>query len=57
MLRRNRQMQTQLQQLLDACLFAAAFAIAYLFRANDEVALMLSLGPPNSKIPNIRLAI
>ena len=47
MLRRNRQMQTQLQQLLDACLFAAAFAIAYLFRANDEVALMLSLGPPS----------
>ena len=45
MLRRNRQLQTQLQQLLDACLFAAAFAIAYLFRANDVVATWLGLAP------------
>lgn len=43
MLRRNRQSQTQLQQLLDACLFASAFAIAYLFRADDAVVAWLGL--------------
>jgi exopolysaccharide biosynthesis polyprenyl glycosylphosphotransferase len=47
MLRRSRQIQTQLQQLLDACLFAAAFALAYLIRANEAVAELLRLGPPS----------
>jgi exopolysaccharide biosynthesis polyprenyl glycosylphosphotransferase len=45
MLRRNRQRQTQIQQLLDAFLFVTAFALAYLFRANAEVSVRLGLVP------------
>jgi exopolysaccharide biosynthesis polyprenyl glycosylphosphotransferase len=47
MLRRYRQIQTQLQQLLDATLFAAAFCIAYLIRADDSFIELLHLGPPS----------
>lgn len=47
MLRRYRQIQTQLQQLLDAALFAAAFCIAYLLRANDWVIETFVLGQPS----------
>jgi exopolysaccharide biosynthesis polyprenyl glycosylphosphotransferase len=37
MLRRYRQLRMQIHELLDACLFAAAFAIAYLLRASEHV--------------------
>jgi exopolysaccharide biosynthesis polyprenyl glycosylphosphotransferase len=47
MLRRYRQIQTQLQQLLDAALFAAAFCIAYLVRDDDSVMAFFHLGPPS----------
>jgi exopolysaccharide biosynthesis polyprenyl glycosylphosphotransferase len=47
MLRRYRQIQTQLQQLLDATLIAAAFSIAYLVRADESVMALFHLGPPS----------
>ena len=47
MLRRYRQLQTQLQQLLDAVLFAAAFCIAYIVRADDRVIEFFALGQPS----------
>ena len=43
MLRRDRQIRTQIHQLMDACLFAVAFWIAYLLRTNPHVADWLGL--------------
>ena len=37
MLRRDRQIRMQIQQLLDACLFAAGFWLAYALRANKDI--------------------
>jgi exopolysaccharide biosynthesis polyprenyl glycosylphosphotransferase len=43
MLRRDRQIRTQIHQLVDACLFAASFWMAYLLRLNPQVAAWLHL--------------
>jgi exopolysaccharide biosynthesis polyprenyl glycosylphosphotransferase len=45
MLRRHRQIKMQIQQLLDALLFAASFWFAWVFRANPEVMKMFGLDP------------
>ncbi|MDB6017744.1 MAG: exopolysaccharide biosynthesis polyprenyl glycosylphosphotransferase [Pedosphaera sp.] len=45
MLRRHRQIKMQIQQLLDACLFAASFWSAWLLRANPDVMSFFSLAP------------
>ena len=37
MLRRDRQIRTQIHQLADACLFAASFWLAYVLRADPEI--------------------
>lgn len=43
MLRRDRQMRMQLHQLVDACLFALSFWIAYRLRANEDIIQYLKL--------------
>ncbi|HSU54995.1 MAG TPA: sugar transferase [Candidatus Dormibacteraeota bacterium] len=45
MLRRDRQIRMQIHQLLDACLFAVSFPLAYLFRSNPDVIDLLGLAP------------
>jgi exopolysaccharide biosynthesis polyprenyl glycosylphosphotransferase len=45
MLQRDRQIRTQLQQLLDACLFATSFWLAFQVRALPGFAAMLHLDP------------
>ena len=45
MLRRDRQMRMQLHQLMDACLFAASFWLAYQLRASPEIVGWLKLDP------------
>lgn len=47
MLSRARQIRVQLHQLLDACLFALAFALAYLLRTDSLVMDVLGLNPPS----------
>ena len=47
MLSRTRQIRVQLHQLLDACLFAFAFSLAYLLRADALVMEVLDLNPPS----------
>jgi exopolysaccharide biosynthesis polyprenyl glycosylphosphotransferase len=42
MLRRDRQIRAQVQQLADACLFAASLWLAYEFRANEWVSALLN---------------
>ncbi|MGC3959182.1 MAG: sugar transferase [Verrucomicrobiota bacterium] len=44
MLRRDRQMRMQVYQLIDACIFAVSFWLAYEFRASDFVTI--TLGQP-----------
>jgi len=44
MLRRDRQIRTQIHQLADACIFAASFWVACLLRANPQIADWLNLG-------------
>lgn len=43
MLRRDRQMRMQLHQLMDACIFAVSFWLAYELRASDQVQAWLNL--------------
>ena len=45
MLRRDRQIRTVIHQLADACLFAVAFWVAYVLRANPDVIAWLKLEP------------
>ena len=45
MLRRDRQMRMQIQQLLDACLFAVSFWLAYTLRSHEVVIDALGLDP------------
>src|SRR6266481_5074770 len=47
MLRRDRQIRMQIQQLLDACLFALGFWLAYVLRSNPGVIDLLNLPPVN----------
>src|SRR6266478_1410844 len=45
MFRRRRQMRMQIHQLMDACLFAIAFWLAYVLRSNLDLANFLGLAP------------
>ena len=45
MLRRDRQIRMQIHQLMDACLFAVSFWLAYELRANPDVIDLLDLVP------------
>ncbi len=45
MLRRDRQMRIQVYQLVDACLFALSFGLAYQLRTNPRVIYHLGLQP------------
>jgi len=45
MLRRHHQIRMQIQQLLDACLFAVSFWLAYQLRASEPVIDLLGLDP------------
>jgi len=47
MLRRDRQIRMQIHQLMDACLFALGFWLAYEFRSNPDIIDLLSLPPIN----------
>jgi exopolysaccharide biosynthesis polyprenyl glycosylphosphotransferase len=48
MLRRHRQIKMQIQQLLDALLFAASFWLAWVLRANPDIMQLLGLDPVSS---------
>ena len=45
MLRRHRQIRTQIYQLMDACLCALSFWLAYLLRSSQDVAHFLGRAP------------
>jgi exopolysaccharide biosynthesis polyprenyl glycosylphosphotransferase len=45
MLKRDRQIRMQIHQLLDACLFAVSFPLAYVFRSDENVIDLLGLKP------------
>src|SRR6266403_1382085 len=45
MLRRSRQIRMQIHQLLDACIFAASFWLAYVLRSNPDVIQFFNLPP------------
>src|SRR5258707_14842112 len=45
MLRRDRQIRRQIQQLMDACLFAVAFWLAYVLRSDPNIIDLFSLDP------------
>jgi exopolysaccharide biosynthesis polyprenyl glycosylphosphotransferase len=45
MLRRDRQIRTQIHQLADACLFALSFRLAYMLRANPQISAWLHINP------------
>ena len=47
MLRRDRQIRMQIQQCLDALLFALGFGLAYVLRSNPDVIVLLNLPPAN----------
>ncbi len=47
MLRRDRQIRMQIHQLMDACLFALGFWLAYFLRSNPDVIYLLGLQPVN----------
>jgi len=52
MLRRDRQIRTQIHQLADACLFAVSFWLAYTLRTNPQVIAWLGLDPIPPEIFN-----
>src|SRR5580700_519179 len=43
MLRRNRQIKMQIQQMLDACLFGISFLLAWEIRSNSDIVQALNL--------------
>src|SRR6266853_2133575 len=45
MLRRHRQIQMQIHQLMDACLFAVSFWLAYVLRSSPELTAFFRLDP------------
>src|ERR1051326_6717029 len=45
MLRRHRQIRMQIHQLMDACLFALSFWLAYELRANAGIAELFGMDP------------
>jgi len=57
MLRRDRQIKTQVYQLMDACLFALSFWLAYRLRADVRVIYHFGLHPlSNNPVPVEKLA-
>ncbi len=48
MLRRHRQIKTQIQQAFDAALFGLGFWLAWNLRANAEIRAYLNLNPVHS---------
>jgi len=48
MLRRDRQIRMQIHQLMDACLFALSFWLAYELRANEAIIEYFNLAPVDS---------
>jgi exopolysaccharide biosynthesis polyprenyl glycosylphosphotransferase len=52
MLRRDRQIRTQIHQLMDACLFAVSFWLAYVLRTDSHVAGWLKLAPVEAPFNN-----
>ncbi len=52
MLRRDRQIRTQIHQLADACLFAVSFWLAYVLRTNPHIIAWLNLEPMSPEIFN-----
>src|SRR4051812_35115141 len=52
MLRRDRQIRMQIHQLLDACLFAVSFWLAYVLRSNADIMDLFSF-PPWFPLPPI----
>jgi len=54
MLRRDRQIRTQIQQLADACIVAVSFGIAYVVRLNPKVATWFHLEQiPSDSLNNV----
>lgn len=45
MLRRDQQVRMHIHQLLDACLYAISFWLAYLLRSNEQIIALLGLEP------------
>src|SRR5690349_20222876 len=45
MLKRDRQIRMQIHQLLDACLFAVSFPLAYVVRSDENIIDLLGLQP------------
>src|SRR5258705_135887 len=45
MLRRHRQIRMQIHQLMDACLFALSYWLAFLLRSNPDVIDLFGLDP------------
>jgi exopolysaccharide biosynthesis polyprenyl glycosylphosphotransferase len=45
MLKRDRQLRMQMHQFVDACLFAAAFWLAYVLRSDENIMDLLGLDP------------
>src|SRR2546423_13627553 len=57
MLRRDRQIRMQIQQLLDMILFIAAFALAYLLRADPNLIDLFNLNPPSPFSDYVKLYV
>src|SRR2546430_17731676 len=57
MLRRDRQIRMQIQQLLDMMLFIAAFALAYLLRADPNLIDLFNLNPPSPFADYVKLYV
>jgi exopolysaccharide biosynthesis polyprenyl glycosylphosphotransferase len=57
MLRRDRQIRTQIHQLADGALFALSFLVAYVLRANPQIIEWMKLEPvfPNTSVNAILL--
>jgi exopolysaccharide biosynthesis polyprenyl glycosylphosphotransferase len=50
MLRRDRQIRTQVHQLMDACLFALSFWVAYALRLDPQIVAWLHLSPISNEM-------
>ena len=54
MLRRDRQIRMQIHQLMDACLFAFGFWLAYALRANPDIIDLFGLRQWNVAVRDLR---
>ena len=57
MLRRDRQIRMQIQQLLDTLLFTLAFTLAYFLRSDPTIRYLLDLNPPSPFSDYMRLYV